>query len=89
MERQKQSLEDMSAFKEVDLPPGKQTIGLKWVYAYKTNLEGVNILEKARVVAQGYSQQPGQFEETYAPVAKITSVRVLLTWAAVQNLEIY
>jgi Reverse transcriptase (RNA-dependent DNA polymerase) len=64
-------------------------MGLKWVYAYKTNSEGVNILEKACVVAQGYSQQPGQFEETYAPVAKMASVCVLLTWAAVQNLEIY
>jgi Reverse transcriptase (RNA-dependent DNA polymerase) len=66
MEREKTSLEEMGAFEEVDLPPGERTIGLKWVYAYKTNSEGVNILEKARVVA-----------------------RILLTWAAVQDLEIY
>jgi hypothetical protein len=89
MEREKKSLEDMGAFEEVDLPPGERTIGLKWVFAYKTNSEGANILEKARVVAQGYSQRPGQFDETYAPVAKMASVRVLLTWAAVQDLDIY
>jgi hypothetical protein len=89
MEREKKSLEEMGAFEEADLPPGERTIGLKWVYAYKTNAEGVNILEKARVVAQGYSQRPGQFDETYAPVAKMASVRLLLTWAAVQDLDIY
>ena len=64
----------MGAFEEVDLPKGERLIGLKWVYAYKKNAEGVNILEKARVVAQGFTQKPGQFNETYAPVAKMTSV---------------
>jgi hypothetical protein len=89
MEREKTSLTEMGAFEEVDLPAGAKTIGLKWVYAYKKNAEGMNILEKARVVAQGFNQRPGQFDETYAPVAKMTSVRVLLTWAAVKDLEIY
>jgi hypothetical protein len=46
----------MGVFEEVELLSGECMIGLKWVYAYKTNLEGVNILEKAQVVAQGYSQ---------------------------------
>jgi Reverse transcriptase (RNA-dependent DNA polymerase) len=89
MDHEKKSLEEMGAFEEVELPPGERTIGLKSVFAYKTNSEGVNILEKACVVAQGCSQCPGQFNETYAPVAKMASVRVLLTWAAVQDLEIY
>ena len=74
---------------EVDLPKGEWLIGLKWVYAYKKNAEGVNILEKARVVAQGFNQRPGQFDETYAPVAKMASVCVLLTWAAVHDLKIF
>jgi Reverse transcriptase (RNA-dependent DNA polymerase) len=89
MDHEKKSLEDMGVFEEVDLPPGKQTIGLKWVFAYKMNLEGVSILEKARVVAQGYSQHPGQFAEMYAPVAKMASVHIFLTWATVHDLEIY
>jgi hypothetical protein len=89
MDREKESLEQMGAFEEVDLPPGERVIGLKWVYDYKTNAEGVNIKEKARVVAQGFSQKPGQFDETYAPVAKMASIRILLTWAAVRDLEIF
>ena len=89
MDREKTSLEEMGAFEEVDLPKGERLIGLKWVYAYKKNSDGVNILEKARVVAQGFNQKPGQFDETYAPVAKMASVRVLLAWAAVHDLDIF
>ena len=91
MAREKASLEEMGAFEEVDLPEGERAIGLKWVYAHKTDSEGLNIAgkEKARVVAQGFNQRPGQYDETYAPVAKIASVRVLLAWAAVRDLEIF
>jgi hypothetical protein len=91
MEREQQSLRDMGAFEEATLPPGEKTIGLKWVYAYKTDEFGVNIKgkEKARLVAQGFNQRPGQFDETYAPVAKMASVRILLAWAAVQDYEIF
>ena len=45
--------------------------------------------EKARLVVQGFNQCPGQFDETYAPVAKMVSVRVLLTWAVVHDLDIF
>ena len=80
MERKKQSLKDMQAFEEVDLPSGAKTIGLKWVYDYKTDSDGKIILgtEKAHLVAQGFHQRPGQYDETYAPVAKMASVRILL-----------
>ena len=83
MDCKKESLEQMGTFKEVELPPGEHVIGLKWVYAYKTNAEGVNIKETARVVAQGFNQRPGQFGETYAPVAKMASICIFLTWAAI------
>jgi len=91
MGREEQSLQEMGAFEEVDLPPGQNTVGLIWVFANKTDADGVVIpgKEKARLVAQGFSQRPGQFDETYAPVAKMASVRVLLTWATVQDLEVY
>ena len=91
MDRERQSLVDMGAFEEADLPPGKKAIGLKWVYDFKTDALGVKIpgKEKARLVAQGYTQRPDQYGETYAPVAKIASVRILLTWAAVHDLEIF
>lgn len=91
MDRERQSLRDMGAFEETALPPGQRTIGLKWVYALKTDADGKNIpgKEKARLVAQGFNQRPGQFDETYAPVAKLASVRILLAWAAVRDLEIF
>jgi hypothetical protein len=91
MDREKQSLTDMGAFEEVDLPAGEKTIGLKWVYDYKTDADGKVILgkEKARLVAQGYNQRPGQYDETYAPVAKMASVRILLAWATERDLDIF
>ena len=91
MDRERQSLADMGAFEEADLPPGQKAIGLKWVYDFKTDALGAKIpgKEKARLVAQGFTQRPDQYGETYAPVAKIASVRILLTWAAVHDLEIF
>ena len=91
IDHERQSLQDMGAFEEVILPPGERTVGLKWVFDRKTDMDGNNIpgKEKARLVAQGFNQRPGQFDETYAPVAKIASVRVLLAWAAVRDLEIF
>ena len=91
MDWERQSLVDMGAFEEANLPPGQKAIGLKWVYNYKTDPLGVKIKgkEKACLVAQGYSQHPGQYGETYAPVAKLASIHVLLTWAAVHDLDIF
>ena len=90
MARERDSLRDMGAFEEVSLPAGERTIGLKWVYALKKDADGKSIpgKEKARLVAQGFNQHPGQFDETYAPVAKLASVCILLAWAAVRDLEI-
>jgi Reverse transcriptase (RNA-dependent DNA polymerase)/GAG-pre-integrase domain len=91
MDREKKSLTDMGAFEEVELPKGERAIGLKWVYDIKTDATGARIhgKEKARLVAQGFNQRPGQYDETYAPVAKMASVRILLAWAAVNDLEIF
>ena len=81
----------MGAFEEVELPKGEKTIGLKWVYDIKTDTNGDRIhgKEKAHLVAQGFNQHPGQYDETYAPVAKLASVHILLAWAAVKDLEIF
>ena len=91
MDRELKSLDEMGAFEEADLPMGERAIGLKWVFDRKTDANGVNIAgkEKARLVAQGFNQRPGQYDQTYAPVAKMASVRILLAWAAVHDLEIF
>ena len=91
MDQEKDSLDEMGAFEEADLPAGEHAIGLKWVFAHKTDSEGISIQgkKKAWVVVQGFNQRPSQYDKTYAPVAKMMSVRILLTWAAVQDLKIY
>ena len=91
MTRERESLTEMRAFEEVDLPLGEKPVGLKWVFAYNTDSGDAIICgkEKAWLVAQGFSQHPNQYDETYAPVAKMTSVHVLLGWAAIHDLDIY
>jgi len=91
MSREEQSLAEMGAFEEVDLPPRESTVGLIWVFAHKTDAAGILIpgKEKARIMAQGFRQRPGQFDETYAPVVKMARIWILLAWATVQDLEVY
>nr|GEU52151.1 copia protein [Tanacetum cinerariifolium] len=57
-------------------------IGSKWVYGNKLDENGVVSRNKARLVAQGYNQQEGiDYDETYAPVARLESIRILLAYA--------
>ena len=83
MDREKKSLEDMGAFEEADPPPGECAIRLKWVYAFKMDADGHNIpgKEKARVIAQGFNQHPGQYDETCALVVKMASIHIGLLFA--------
>jgi len=91
MDREIASLHNMGAFLECDLPSGKKPLMLKWVYNHKTDSDGWIIAgkEKAQVVARGFWQRPEDFGEMAAPVAKLASIRLILTWAALKDLEIF
>lgn len=66
----------------VDLPKGRKPIACKWVFKLKRKADGAIDKYKARLVAKGYSQQSGfDYNETYAPVAKLTTLRVILSIA--------
>ncbi|KAI5347962.1 hypothetical protein L3X38_000849 [Prunus dulcis] len=70
----------------VNRPSDKQIIGVKWVYKTKLNLDGSVQKNKAQLVANGYSQKPGiDFNETFAPVARLDTVRTLVALAAQRN----
>ena len=72
------------------LPPGQKPIGLKWVYKLKKDSAGRVVKYKARLVAKGYVQRPGiDFEEVFAPVARLETVRLLIALAAQEKWELH
>nr|GEX24775.1 putative ribonuclease H-like domain-containing protein [Tanacetum cinerariifolium] len=73
-----------------DLPHGKRAIGTKWVYRNKKDERGIVIRNKARLVAQGHTQEEGiDYEEVFAPVAKIEAVRLFLAYAFFMGFMVY
>ncbi|CAA7037483.1 unnamed protein product [Microthlaspi erraticum] len=74
----------------VDLPAGAKAIGLKWVFKIKRNSDGSLNKHKSRLVAKGYVQKFGvDFEEVFAPVARIKTIRFLIALAASNGWEIH
>ncbi|GKC08768.1 putative ribonuclease H-like domain-containing protein [Tanacetum coccineum] len=74
----------------VDLPKGKRTIGTKWVYRNKKDERGIVVRNKARLVAQGYTQEEGiHYDEVFAPVARIEAIRLFLAYASFIGLIVY
>eukprot|EP00253_Pinus_taeda_P004391 PITA_04391 len=83
------SLHKNEAWDLVELPAGRKPIGNKWVFKKKTNTEGKVDKYKARLVAKGYSQVLGiDFGDIFSPIAKITSIRLLLSVASTFDFEV-
>ena len=74
----------------VTLPPRKSVVGCKWIYKIRTRSDGSIERYKARFVVKGFTQEHGiDYEETFAPVARISSVRTLLAIAAASKWDIF
>ncbi|GKB48296.1 putative ribonuclease H-like domain-containing protein [Tanacetum coccineum] len=74
----------------MDLLNGKRAIGTKRVYRNKKDERGIVIKNKARLVAQGYTQEEGiDYDEVFAPVARIEAIRLFLAYASFKDFMVY
>ncbi|GJV71647.1 putative ribonuclease H-like domain-containing protein [Tanacetum coccineum] len=74
----------------VNLPNGKRPIDTKWVFRNKKDERGIVIKNKARLVAQGYTQEEGiDYDEVFAPVARIEAIRLFLGYASIKDFVVY
>jgi hypothetical protein len=90
MKAEMKAIEENRTWDVSDLPKGQKAIGLKWVFKLKKDPDGKVVKYKARLVAKGYAQVQGvDFEEVFAPVARIETVRVLLALAARGGWEVH
>ena len=80
----------MEVYKVVPHPKGRKVVGSKWVFRIKRGPDGNIQKYKARIIAQGFMQIEGiDYNETFAPVAKLASLRIILALATEQDLEIH
>ena len=79
-----------NVWKLVDLPKGQRAIGTKWVYRNKKDERGIVVKNKTRLVAQGYTQEEGiDYDEVFAPVARIQAIRLFLAYASFKKFKVY
>ncbi|GKC90829.1 putative ribonuclease H-like domain-containing protein, partial [Tanacetum coccineum] len=74
----------------MDLPKGHRAIGTKWIFRNKKDKRGIVIRNKARLVAQGHTQEEGiDYDEVFAPVAIIEAIRLFLAYVSVMGFMVY
>ena len=88
MKEERDALSKNYTWDLVTLPPGKSMVGCKWIYKIKTRSDGS--IEHYKLVVKGFTQEYEiDYEETFAPVARISSVRALLAVAAARKWDIF
>ncbi|KAJ9566613.1 hypothetical protein OSB04_002579 [Centaurea solstitialis] len=79
-----------AAFRFVPRPKNKTIIDLKWIFKNKKDEDGIVTRNKARLVAKGYKRQAGiDYDETFAPVARLEAIQIFLAYAAHKNFTVY
>ncbi|GJZ23756.1 retrotransposon protein, putative, ty1-copia subclass [Tanacetum coccineum] len=85
-----QSMRDNKVWELVDLPPNGKTVGHKWLFKKKTDMDAAVHTYKAPLVAKGFTQTPGiDYEETFFPLADIRAIRILIAIVAFYDYEIW
>jgi hypothetical protein len=90
MEEELQAIEENHTWTLTELPPGQRAIGLKWVFKVKRDERGSVVRQKARLIVKGYAQRQGvDYDEVFAPVARMEAVRLLLALAAQEGWKVH
>jgi hypothetical protein len=90
MHEELQNFERNLVWELVEPPPNCKPIGTKWVWKNKEGQNGEVVRNKSRLVAQGYSQKEGiDFEETFALVARLEAIRILLAFSVAKGFKLY
>lgn len=90
MQTEMEAVERNGTWELTELPKGRKAIDLKWIYKIKRDAAGNVTKHKARIVAKGYVQKKGvDFDEVFAPVTRIETIRLLLALAAKGNWEVH
>jgi hypothetical protein len=90
MHEELENFERNQVWELVDPPPRCKPIGTKWVRKNKEGEKGEVVRNKSRLAAQGYSQKKGiDYEETFAPVARLEAIRILLAFSVAKGFKLY
>ncbi|GJU42477.1 retrovirus-related pol polyprotein from transposon TNT 1-94 [Tanacetum coccineum] len=90
MQDELNQFERLQVWELVPRPEGKNIIALKWLWKNKCDAENIVVRNKTRLVAKGYKQEEGiDFEESFAPVARLEAVQMFIAYAAHKNITIF
>ncbi|KAL8136224.1 hypothetical protein AgCh_010717 [Apium graveolens] len=90
MQEELNEFERNEVWKLVPRPKNRSIVGTKWVFRNKTDSDGTIIRNKARLVAKGYSQQEGiDYDEIFAHVARLETIRIFLAYAAHKKFKVF
>ncbi|KAI3746470.1 hypothetical protein L6452_08904 [Arctium lappa] len=90
MQEELNQFDALKVWRLVPKPQGKTIIGTKWVFKIKKDEDDTVIRKKARLVAKGYRQEEGiDYDETYAPMARLEAIQMFLAYAAHKNFTVF